>query len=294
MDVNQLETFWQQALVELATVPLDAVLKPAEELSGREYTTHGVVMNSQGGRRIRAWFSVPNDPPVGGRFAAVLATPGYAGDKPIPVQLVMDGYAVLTLYPRGQGESRKEWELESGTKLTHGLASPQEYYYRGAYLDCIRGLDFLCSRLEIDPGRLAAWGRSQGGGFTLATAALDSRLRVAIAEEPFLSNYPVAVTLTSGPYMELVEYLASHPEQRETALETLSYFDTLNLVHSIECPTLVDIGMQDQTCPYRAVMPVFERIPSQKAVMVYPDLAHTPSTDFNTHAHSWLRRYLGG
>jgi hypothetical protein len=41
-------------------------------------------------------------------------------------------------------------------------------------------------------------------------------------------------------------------------------------------------------------MPVFEQIPAPKAVHIYPDLTHSPCTDFNIHAMNWLRRYLGG
>ena len=48
-------------------------------------------------------------------------------------------------------------------------------------MDCLRGLDFLCYRQEIDSERLGMWSRSQGGGLTLATAALDLRLKVAVA-----------------------------------------------------------------------------------------------------------------
>jgi cephalosporin-C deacetylase len=160
-------------------------------------------------------------------------------------------------------------------------------------MDCIRGLDFLGSRPEVDPERLGMWSRSQGGGFTLATASLDPRLKVAVAEEPFLCNYPLAVDLTSSPYSELRDYLALHPQQRAEVLETLSYFDCLNLADRITCPTLVDIGKKDQTCPYDTIIPVFERIPGPKALHVYPELTHSPCTDFNAHAMSWLRRYLG-
>jgi hypothetical protein len=62
----------------------------------------------------------------------VLAAPGYGGNKVIPTHLVLNGVVVLTLYPRGQGESLKEWQLESGTKLTYHLESKEEFYYRGA------------------------------------------------------------------------------------------------------------------------------------------------------------------
>ena len=293
MHPKNLTEFWRRTTKELALTKLKPSLAEVPEQSGREFTTYSVVMESFRGRRIRGWYSVPNDPAPGGRFPAVLAVPGYGGDKPIPTHLVSSGFSVLTLYPRGQGESRHEWELESGTKLIYCIDDKEEYYYRGAYMDCVRGLDFRCSRPEVDAARLGMWSRSQGGGFTLATAALDHRLRVAVAEEPFLCNYPVAIDIITSPYRELCDYTAQHPEQRDAILETLAYFDCKNLAPQIECPTLMNIGLKDETCPYRTIMPVFEQIPGPKAIHVYPELTHSPCTDFNAHAMSWLRRYLG-
>tara|TARA_B100000949_G_C14273027_1_gene448247 strand:- start:476 stop:1360 length:885 start_codon:yes stop_codon:yes gene_type:complete len=293
MGPTDLSRFWEGTIEQLKKTEMRASVDESPEQCGREFKTYQVAMDSFQGRRIRAWYSVPNDPPPNGQFPAVLAVPGYGGTKPIPTHLVLNGFIVLTLYPRGQGESIKEWQLEYGTKLTYHLEDKDEFYYRGAYMDCIRGLDFLGSHPEVDPRRLGMWSRSQGGGFTLATASLDSRLKVAVAEEPFLCNYPVSVDITSSPYCELRDYLAQHPEQRSQALETLSYFDCLNLVDRIECPTLVDIGMKDETCPYETIIPAFDRIPGPKALHVYPELTHSPSTDFNAHAMSWLRRYLG-
>ena len=293
MGPTDLSRFWEGTIEQLKKTEMRASVDESPEQCGREFKTYQVAMDSFQGRRIRAWYSVPNDPPPNGQFPAVLAVPGYGGTKPIPTHLVLNGFIVLTLYPRGQGESIKEWQLEYGTKLTYHLEDKDEFYYRGAYMDCIRGLDFLGSHPEVAPRRLGMWSRSQGGGFTLATASLDSRLKVAVAEEPFLCNYPVSVNITSSPYCELRDYLAQHPEQRSQALETLSYFDCLNLVDRIECPTLVDIGMKDETCPYETIIPAFDRISGPKALHVYPELTHSPSTDFNAHAMSWLRRYLG-
>ena len=53
--------------------------------------------------------------------------------------------------------------MESGTKLTYQIEDREKYYYRGAYMDCLRGVDFLCSRPEVDEARLGMWSRSQGG-----------------------------------------------------------------------------------------------------------------------------------
>jgi cephalosporin-C deacetylase len=293
MSPADLNAFWQRTKDELQTTPVNALLTEAPEHSGREYVTSLVQLDSFRGKRLRAWYSVPTDSSTGGKLPAVLAVPGYAGDKPIPTHLAVSGFAVLTLYPRGQGESRKEWELEHSTKLTYHVTDKERFYYRGGYMDCVRGLDFLASRPEIDAARLGMWSRSQGGGFTLATAALDQRLRVAVAEEPFLCNYPVSITVTTNPYRELYDYAAAHPVERQAMLATLAYFDPLHLAPSIQCPTLVNVGMKDATCPAHTILPVFERITAPKALHVYPELTHAPCTDFNAHAMHWLRRYLG-
>jgi cephalosporin-C deacetylase len=293
MSPADLHAFWQRTIESLQQIPLRATCTHAPPQSGREYVTSLVQLDSFEGKRLRAWYTVPKDPVPGGGLPAVLAVPGYGGDKPIPTHLAVSGLAVLTLYPRGQGESCQEWTLEHSTKLTYHLTDKERFYYRGAYMDCVRGLDFLASRPEVDATRLGMWSRSQGGGLTLATAALDQRLRVAVAEEPFLCNYPVAITVTSRPYVELHDYVADHPEARQAILDTLAYFDPLHLAPSIQCPTLVNVGMRDEVCPASTILPVFERITAPKALHVYPDLTHTPCTDFNAHTMHWLGRYLG-
>jgi cephalosporin-C deacetylase len=293
MSPADLHAFWRRTIETLQQTPARATCTDAPAQSGREYVTSLVQLDSFEGKRLRAWYTVPKDPVPGGGLPAVLAVPGYGGDKPIPTHLAVSGFAVLTLYPRGQGESCQEWTLEHSTKLTYHVTEKERFYYRGAYMDCVRGLDFLASRPEVDAARLGMWSRSQGGGLTLATAALDRRLRVAVAEEPFLCNYPVAITVASRPYVELHDYVAAHPEARQAILDTLAYFDPLHLAPSIQCPTLVNVGMRDEVCPASTILPVFERITAPKALHVYPDLAHTPCTDFNAHAMHWLRRYLG-
>ena len=292
MKPSDIHSFWSETIDRLGNVPINAVVKLNENLSEREFATYDVVLSSYENVRLRGWYSVPNDISEKRRGPAILAVPGYQGNKNIPTQLVVSGYCVFTLFPRGQGESVAEWSLDTGTKLTYHIEDKHYYYYRGAYMDCIRGLDFLQSRTEVIPERLGMWSRSQGGGFTLATAALDRRLKVAVAEEPFLCNFPLAVNLESSPYRELRDYLSVNPEKRQLVLETLSYFDQLNLAPGIQCPTLVNIGMKDQTCPWETIEPVFNEIPSIKSLCIYPELNHSPCTDFSNHAADWIRRYI--
>ena len=115
MSSADLSSFWKRTTEELAEELAQSEPNPAmeeaPELSTRDYRTRRVVMESFQGKRLRGWYTTPADPPSAGRFPGILAVPGYSGVKVIPTHLVINGFAVLTLFPRAQGESRQEWQL---------------------------------------------------------------------------------------------------------------------------------------------------------------------------------------
>ena len=79
---------------------------------------------------------------------------------------------MLSVAVRGKLKSSAEFNPGYPGLLTAGLDSKETYGYRGIISDCVRGVDFLRSRPEIDPERIFACGSSQGGGLTLITSAL--------------------------------------------------------------------------------------------------------------------------
>ncbi len=300
MPAAEIKKFWEQTRASLAEVDVNATVEQVEEtdvftMEGRikTRTIYRVIMSSFEGRRIRAWYTVPSGQPPARGWPAIMEVPGYGGTMPLPIHLVQYGYATLSLYPRSQGESLKEWEIEQGTRLVYKIADRDRYYYRGAYMDCVRGLDFLCDRSEVDTDRIGVWGFSQGGGLTLATAALDQRVTAAVAGVPWLCNFPVAAEITTSPYVELHDYLEEHPQEREIVLANLTYFDQLNLADAITCPTIMASSLTDDVHPLNTVMPVFEKIQAIKSIVVYPDLDHEYRTDFTQHGKAWMDRYLG-
>jgi len=176
-----------------------------------------------------------------------------------------------------------------------------KFYYRGGYVDCLRGIDFLASRIEVDADRIGMLGTSQGGGLTLATCALDAqdparrRVKAASAHVPFLCNYPVAVRIaTTGPYEHVQKYVKENPATAQQYLDTLSYFDPVNLAPGITCPVLMSVGLKDTTCPPETILPVFDAIQSKKSIVVYPDLTHAHSLEFRQMEMEWLTRHLMG
>ena len=299
MPTQKIMNFWEKTRAELDEVDMNASIDKVDDadvftMEGgvKTRTIYRVIMSSFEGRKIRAWYTVPVGTPPARGWPGIMEVPGYGGLIPLPSHLSQFGYATLSLYPRSQGESLKEWEIEHSTRLVYNVTDPDWYYYRGGYMDCVRGVDFLDTRPEIDSERIGVWGFSQGGGLSLATASLDRRITAAVAGVPWLCNFPVAAGITTSPYVELHDWLEEHPGDRETAMSTLTYFDQLNLADSITCPILIGGAIQDEVHPMRTVMPVFEKIQSMKSVIVYPDLEHEYRTDFTHHGKAWMDRYL--
>lgn len=75
----------------------------------------------------------------------------------------------------------------------------------------IHGINIYEHRCEIDTSRIGVWGFSQGGGLSLASAALDRRISTAVAGVPWLCNFPVLAELTTVPNVEPRNCLAQHP-----------------------------------------------------------------------------------
>jgi cephalosporin-C deacetylase len=58
--------------------------------------------------------------------------------------------------------------------------------YRQIFLDTFQLARVVMKFLEVDPNRVGAMGRSQGGGLTLACATLELRIKRLMSFYPFL------------------------------------------------------------------------------------------------------------
>ena len=271
-----LKEFWDMTKAELAAVAPEYQLTQIKDDNNKNRKLYLVKMKSLGGEEISGYYSVPVKK---GKYPAVISYMGY-GSKPwIPGGT--PGYVEFVLSTRGQGLN--EPANTYGDWITYGLEDKNNFYYRGAFMDLVRAIDFVESRPEVDTNRIYAEGGSQGGAFSLAAAALDDRLCAIGPTIPFLSDYQ--------DYFQIVHWPAEPvlKKQKELGIsdaklyQMLSYFDIKNLASWIKCPVIMGIGLQDEVCPPHTNMSSYNRISSEKEIYIYPLNEHnTPDSWGNT------------
>ncbi|HEX2032574.1 MAG TPA: acetylxylan esterase [Chloroflexota bacterium] len=105
--------------------------------------------------------------------------------------LASKGYFVLIYDPLGQGERQLYWDDTAqasrlGSNTTQHSYAGNQCLLLGLNLaqymvwDSLRSIDYLLSRPEVDPQRIAIAGNSGGGTNVAYTAPLDERIRVAV------------------------------------------------------------------------------------------------------------------
>ena len=281
------QKFWDGSLAGLAKVDPEFRLIHQPKLSAGPNDVYEVRMRSYGNVRVGGWYEVPKSK---GPHPAMIRVPGYGGNMK-PVNLFTD-VIVLSFNPRGHGNSQEDVKGKPGNYWIRGLDDKEGYYYQGAYLDCVRAVDFLCSRKEVDPARIAVKGGSQGGGLSFSTAALDKRISLCIPHIPFLTNWDLYFKTSHWPEMDRwIE--AKESRTWDSTLKTLGYFDTMNMAPWIECPVFMGVGLQDAICPPVTNFAVYNRLKGKKEFLVYPRAKHYVDKEFHSLALKWMRERFG-
>jgi cephalosporin-C deacetylase len=301
------DAFWEATLNEAAGIALDVEVAPVTDYPVPGLRLARVYYTGWGGARLCAWWIVPPDyaPGAGadGRRPTMIFYHGYGGSKggaDLYLGWALQGYCVLAVDTRGQsGDSTDPLAYPGGHAsgyMTMGITDPAAYYYRGAYVDCVRALDVACAQAEVDPGRIGLTGGSQGGALTLAVAALDPqrRAKLAMPDVPYLCHFRRAVDVAAvPPYTEIAGYCRTWPEREARVFRTLSYFDTMNLAGRIACPVLMSVGLQDVCCPPSTIFATFNHLDSaEKEMRVFPYNGHEGSPTHVLNKLTWARRLV--
>jgi cephalosporin-C deacetylase len=281
------DRFWADTIAETRAHPLDLTVTPhATGLAVID--VFEVAFRGFGGTRIHAWLRVPRGVP--GALPGLVQFFGYGngrGHALRDLRWAAAGYAHLVVDARGQGhgttdDDRPDGGPSAGGFLTRGLRSPEEYYYRGVYADAVRAVEAMRALDVVDAGRVGVVGASQGGGIALAMAGLVPDLRAAIIQAPFLCELDRAALLSrEHPYALLTQHFADRRLEVPAALDTLRYFDGVNLARRATAPALLSTGLQDGIAPPETVLPAFTAYAGPKQIVLWPYNGHEAGGDLD-------------
>jgi cephalosporin-C deacetylase len=209
---------------------------------------------------------------------------GNSGDWADKLSYVSQGFSVAALDCRGQGGlSEDVGGVKGNTQRGHiirGLDdAPEKLLFRQIFLDTAQLARIVMGMPEVDEDRVGATGGSQGGGLTLACAALEPNIKKAAPIFPFLCDYRRVweMDLAVAAYEELRTFFRQFDplHQREDEIFTrLGYIDNQHLASRIRAEVLMPVGLMDTVCPPSTQFAAYNKINSPKQLLLYPDYGH--------------------
>ncbi|MBU5673738.1 acetylxylan esterase [Paenibacillus brevis] len=281
---DDFDQYWARALAELEDVDPQVELVPSN-FQAPHAECFDLYFTGVQGARIHAKYVRPKAATT--PHPAVLQFHGYAwnsGDWSDKLAYASIGYSIAALDCRGQGGSSEDAGQVKGTTLRghiiRGLDDhPDKLLFRQIFLDTVQLARIVMSFPEVDEQRVGAIGGSQGGGLTIACAALEPRIKRLAPVYPFLSDYRRVweMDLAKDAYEELRNFFRFHDPlhtREEEIFNKLGYIDIQHLADRIQGEVLMAVGLMDTICPPSTQFAAYNKIQAPKQVEVYPDFGH--------------------
>ena len=299
------DAFWNDALQELAKINPAYQITEAPEKTTAEYKVYKVEMNSLENVKIFGWLTIPKTWIKGKKFPVVVIYPGY---QVMMNPLFFYDYIGLSLNVRGMDKKSEAYPIPDGEEvLTYNIQEKEKYIYRGIYMDCIRGIDFLFANehLGFDLNRITVLGGSQGASLALVVAALKNKIiNTCIADVPIYCD--MHMNLEMEPQIKEEAFTFKYINRflnkqagvftKEQFLQNFSYFEVQNFIPQIKCSVLMAAAFKDALAPASTVFCGFNKlnpkVRQKSEIYTFPDLAHEIPDVHNLFKTIWMTEKL--
>lgn len=281
---DDFDEFWDASLAEMNAIDPKPDFKPFD-FPAKHVDCYELTYTSTKGAHIYAKFMKPKH--IVGKVPALLFFHGLSGNsntwKSI-LSYASEGYCVAFMDCRGQGGRSEDVGGVPGTTITspfiRGIeGKPSDLLVRDMFLDTamlariVMGLDY------VDENRIGVYGGSQGGALSIACAALVPEIRLCAPVYPYHSDYQRVweMDLDKGAYEGLRYYFRRFDPRHEREKEIftrLGYIDIQFLAPRIRAKVLMATGLLDTTCPPSTQFAAYNKITSEKEILIYPDYGH--------------------
>jgi cephalosporin-C deacetylase len=300
-DPADFDKFWDAGKAELAKLPIDAKFEPMTNLSTANVDVFQVSFQNVGTgiskfSRIYGILAIPKSSNPNAKFPAVLSVPG-AGVRPYTGQIALAERGFITLQIGIHGipvnlDQRVYDNLAAGSLnryMFYNFDNKDTYYYRRVFLGAIRANDFLTSLPQYDGKNLAVMGGSQGGALSIATAALDSRVKVLAAWIPALADMTGYVFGRAGGWHHALKDVKNQTPEK---IETSKYYDTVNFARRLKIPGIFAFGYNDEVCPPTSMYSAYNTITSPKKLVLSLEMGHGQSAEQTDRVFGYVEKFL--
>ena len=305
--------FWDDWKTDLASININAQLELLNNISNGSRNIYIVKLMSspdkKGGEAIPIWgyYAEPKEDKIYPCLIHYHGTDMGTGKPPIPKTDENSGWCELYISVRGQMLSREKngnVYLVDGKSdfYSYGLGNNDEHYYRAAYLDTRRAIDFVWSRTKVNKNSIFAEGGSQGGCFTYVGAALsDGRIKAIAPSITGHADFIHTMEIVGWPTDKFNNWINSnypnnYEEGKAALLKHQSYFDTKNFSSRITCPVITNFSLQDfvdgphlNISPYNLLTKVSKE---DKKYIINQFLGHSPKHGWDKDYMSFFEKYI--
>jgi len=264
---SDFDQFWEDAKRDLINIDPKFRVTRRGDQSTRDVDVFLVEFQSLDYQTIRGWLSVPKEK---GKFKVMYELPGYLQDMR-PDSLRKD-MAVFRINVRGHGNSKDNTNADFNTYNIINLNDKNKYIYRGAYMDALRGLEFIYrhEHLKLDIKKVIVKGEGQGATLAAVVASLDNRPQGCVLERPVYVDmrtlFFMAETQKVKPWPVLnFQAYINNPRNRlnkENLFRNWDYFDPVNFAPNIRCKVLFGHNMKNTVCPPQAAIALYNQVRS--------------------------------
>ena len=277
------DEFWKARRAELDAVPVKATseevqLTPKEAEQYPQVVCRDVKVDCAGGAPVSGYLCMPRD----------------AQPKSLPAIVIYHGAGVRSAQKRlrygtkaiafdvnahgiDNGRPQKFYNDLSNGELKRyfhrGFDDHNHIYFVGMYMRVMRALDYVKSLPEWDGKTLIVTGGSQGGAQTIAAAALDPQITLAVAGVPAVCDLggQLAKRRPGWP----IHFLNPEAKRSDPAvIGEIAYVDGVFFAQRIKCPIYLSTGGIDNTCHATAVYSAYNAIPGKNKRIAFNPMGH--------------------
>jgi cephalosporin-C deacetylase-like acetyl esterase len=300
---DDFDRFWQAKLAELAAVPMQLKIEPAESgVAGVDYFK--LTLANVRGRTIHAQLARPT---AGAKFPAMVLYQ-WAGVYGLAKENVTDrakeGWLALNYMAHDLpiDESPEFYKAQAAGPLanyeTRGNYDREQSYLLPMLLGAYRVTDYLMSRSDWNGRTLVASGASQGGFQTIAIAALQPKITAAITVAPAGCDLNAEAANRAAGWPFWMAHNPAPAHDRAALFEAARYFDAVNFAARVRVPMLVAVGLIDTTCPPSGELAMANQLKGPKEIGIFPLADHNGSNNsrapFRERIAAWREALRSG